>query len=98
MKTSDTLVSGYAQTVMVWNSPELDTLVFARRLVDVLDMTGEHCKALLDPEVNDQPSYIVVSAAKRTAIELNATSFSELNDFGAVLLPSEYRGQELNLN
>jgi hypothetical protein len=92
------LVSGYAQTIVVWNSPAQDTLVFARTLESVLDMTGEHCKTLLDPEVNDQPSYIVVSAAKPTAIELNATSFSELNDFGAVLLPSECRGQELNLN
>jgi len=83
---------------MVWNSPKLDKLVFARTLEDVLDMTGEYCKALLYPEPNDEPSYIIVSPANRTVRELDASSLSALNDFGAVLLPSEYRGQELNLN
>ena len=98
MKTHDTLVSGYAQAVRVWNSPELDTLVFARTLEDVLDMTGEHCKNVLHPELNDKPSYIIVSAAKPIAMNLDAASLSELDDFGAVLLSSEYRAQELNLN
>jgi hypothetical protein len=101
MKTGHTLVlvSGFAQTVMVWNSSGLDTtLVFARTLEDVLDMTGEHCKALFNPAFNDEPSDLIVSAVKPTAMELTPTSLSELNYFGAVLLPSEYRGQELNLN
>jgi hypothetical protein len=93
-----TLVSGYAQTIVVWNFPWRDTLIFARTLEAVVDMTSEHCKVLFDPELYDEPSDIVVSAPKPTAVELNAMSLEELNEFGSLILPSEYRGQELNLN